>query len=1043
MEIKTTEFFKNFKTLPPQDSQEFWDLIDWEKDKCLGGVSVQGIKISGWLYWHLNHWHIGYDTKDNYGNDIVIPQLPDLRDNEWERAEAIEECQRLKQGYIEVGQRRGGKALKNSSILYKENSTITIGEVQTGDYIYDDSGNLTKVLEVFPQGKRPVYEMILEDGRKLYPDENHVWRVFCRTSNSYKNLTTKELLKKGINKTRVHNGYKDNLTHIITESKFAIPNIQQPIPFKEKNLKIDPYWLGMWLGDGNSRSTFITTIDDEIKNSIYDYAERLNMKVSIDKQKGKSAVSYMITNGIGKKNYLLTSLKEYNLLKNKHIPREYLFSSPEQRLELLKGLMDTDGSCYKTGRITFSSSNPTLAKDFEFLVRSLGIQTRYRIKPSGYIKKGGYIKCKDSYEFTLYTNQNIFKLSRKSVLINKDIQKRNQDKTFIKSLKYIGEDNTTCIIVDNKSHLFLTDNFTITHNSEALASYLGYNSNLFENTQNAIITGNSNDQATLIQKYDFGHQRLWEGIKINKLDRDWRKSSIRLGYKDSSNEDHVWSLIAIRNAADGVNTEVAAGLTLKTFILDEIGKFMFGQVMAAAKPTLLTQNGWRGIPLLCGTGGAFEKGEDAERYFNNPRANKFLGFPNENSTKETGKFFSGLYRMDCKYDSNLADYLEKEQKMTLDPKQKKELSKIPMKVSDKEKALKIIKEDRELKKLDPDRTEYLKEIMYFPLTPEECFMTEGANIFNEIIIRQQQEFLYTSQKYLGDRCILRETPMGIDCEIVTDDSIAPVSSYPVKSNESNRGCIVIYEHPPKGEIPYGLYVGGVDPYKQDKAMSSVSLGAVYIFKRTHDIVSESYQDMIVAQYVGRPDSIDEWCENARLLIKYYNALTLVENEDIYFIKYMQAKFEDHYLADEQPYIKAMYPTSSVERGKGFHAAPKNIALLNTHLKEYIEEVISQERNEEGEVTRKIFGVSKVLDPLLLEEMKKFRLGKDAGNYDRVRAASAAVSLARHLDPYYLVQDTDISNSKTMSYRERRKRRQNKGAFPTLISKSSLLRHNKR
>lgn len=665
MEIKTTEFFKNMKVLPPKDSKDFKDLIEWEEEKCRGGVTVQGIFFSGWLYWHLNHWYIGLDELDKFGNSIIVSGLPELRDNEWERAEAIEACQKSREGYIEIGQRRGAK-------------------------------------------------------------------------------------------------------------------------------------------------------------------------------------------------------------------------------------------------------------------------------------------------------------------------------------------------------------------SESLASILMHSATIFENTQNAIITANKNDQDVIIQKVDFGHKRLWEGLRIDKIDKSWKNSTVRLGFKNKSNEDEVWSTIAIRNADEGRNTEVAAGLTLRMFIIDEIGKFSFGEVVTAAKPTLLSKNGWRSSPLMTGTGGSFEKGEDAERYFYNPKQNFFKGFLDKETSKITGKFFSGEYRMDCKYKSSLDVYLTEVKNQELTPKQRKELSKIEIQISDKEKARETILRDRENKKNDPNRTEYLKEIMYFPLTPDECFMTDGVNMFNEVAAKKQLEYLYSDNKFKGDKCIIKVLSNSeVECEIVTNESIAPISSFPITENESKNGCIVVYEHPIK-DAPFGLYVGGVDPYKQDKASYSSSLGAVYIFKRIHDIVSDKFQDMIVAQYVGRPESIDEWCENARALIRYYNALTLAENEDIYFIKYMQMKLDDYLLADEQPWIKSLVPTSTVNRGKGFHAVSKIINYLNLQLKNYTEDVLSVVKNEDtGEIEEKILGFNKILDPMLLLEIAKFRPG---GNYDRIRAASAAIALARHLDPYFIVEDDHKKDSRKLSYSERKKKR---------------------
>ena len=195
MEIKSTEFFRNIKSLPPVGSQEFEDLIKWEEEKIKGGISVNGVFFSGWLYWHLNHWKIRMDQQDEHGNDIRIESYPDLRDNEWIRAEALEQCRIEKKGYMEVGGRQGGKDLLNSSLLYTENGEITIGNCNIGDKIYDESGNLTTILRKFPQGIKPVYKVSLIDGRELFCGLEHNWYVYHRKSKTYKVKTTSELLK--------------------------------------------------------------------------------------------------------------------------------------------------------------------------------------------------------------------------------------------------------------------------------------------------------------------------------------------------------------------------------------------------------------------------------------------------------------------------------------------------------------------------------------------------------------------------------------------------------------------------------------------------------------------------------------------------------------------------------------------------------------------------------------------------------------------------------------------------------------------------------
>src|SRR5678815_1451100 len=115
MELKSSEFFMNIKKLPPPGSREFQQLIEWEEEKIKGGVNINGVFISGWLYWHLNHWWIRVDEKDNWGNDIRVTQRPELRDNEWIRAEFLEGCRKDQEGYMEIGGRQGGKSEMEAS----------------------------------------------------------------------------------------------------------------------------------------------------------------------------------------------------------------------------------------------------------------------------------------------------------------------------------------------------------------------------------------------------------------------------------------------------------------------------------------------------------------------------------------------------------------------------------------------------------------------------------------------------------------------------------------------------------------------------------------------------------------------------------------------------------------------------------------------------------------------------------------------------------------------------------------------------------------
>ena len=154
--------------------------------------------------------------------------------------------------------------------------------------------------------------------------------------------------------------------------------------------------------------------------------------------------------------------------------------------------------------------------------------------------------------------------------------------------------------------------------------------------------------------------------------------------------------------------------------------------------------------------------------------------------------------------------------------------------------------------------------------------------------------------------------------------------------------------------------------------------------------------MFVASYCARPDNKDHWNEQARLLIKYYNARTLCENDDISFIEYMKSKGDAHYLERQPEWLKEIVPNTTVKREYGIHrSSQKIIDYLHTCLKKYIENPIFVEKDGEGKVIREVLGVSKIFDPVLLEEVIQYN---DQDNFDRIIAAELAIAQALKMDP---------------------------------------------
>ena len=515
------------------------------------------------------------------------------------------------------------------------------------------------------------------------------------------------------------------------------------------------------------------------------------------------------------------------------------------------------------------------------------------------------------------------------------------------------------------------------------ASYIAWGATFDENSQNIIAGLNAPDIKLITDKIDKGLNFIPEYWRWQRIEDNW-KNQVTLGIKTKSGERIPFSSILIRNLDEGNNEEAIAGTKPRKLIIDEIGKGNFLRGLQAAIPGFTTPYGWGCSPILTGTGGDMKKFMDAKSLMFDVDNFNFLTYNNAKDDKRIhGLFISHKYRMEAKEDSTLAAYLN--------ISGKSDLHNVKMLVSNEDKATEITNRDLERLKKAGDRIAYLKEKMYYPQEVDDIFLNEDTNIFDiESAKRQKSRLL--QQERTGTPVILFSGEKGIEHEF-TDK--LPISNFPLKNSDLKEAPVVIYEFPIDNP-PYGLYVAGVDPYRQGKSAYSTSLGSVYIYKRMHEISGEKYQDMFVASYCARPDKKETWEEQARLLIKYYNARALCENDDISFIEYMKAKGDAHFLERQPEWLKEIVPNTTVKRDYGIHrSAAKVIDYLHTCLKKYMESPIFVEKNDAGEVIREVLGVSKIFDPVLLEEIIQYN---DQGNFDRIIAAELAIAQALKMDP---------------------------------------------
>lgn len=515
------------------------------------------------------------------------------------------------------------------------------------------------------------------------------------------------------------------------------------------------------------------------------------------------------------------------------------------------------------------------------------------------------------------------------------------------------------------------------------ASYIGWGATFDENSQNVIAGLNAPDIKLITDKLDKGLNFLPEAWRWQRVEDNW-KNQVTLGIKTKSGERIPFSQILIRNLDEGNNEEAIAGTKPRKLIIDEIGKGNFLRGFQAAVPGFTTPYGWGCSPILTGTGGDMKRFMDAKSLMFDVDNFNFLTYNNEKDEKRVhGLFISYKYRMEAKEQSTLGAYLN-------EPADS-DLHNVEMLVSNPDKAKEITENNLERLKKAGDRIAYLKEKMYYPLEVDDIFLNEDTNIF-DIEAAKRQKFKLLQQERTGIPVILFNDGEKIAHEF-TDKQ--PITNFPLKNSDLKDAPVVIYEFPIENP-PYGLYVAGVDPYRQGQSAYSTSLGSVYIYKRMHDITGEKYQDMFVASYCARPDKKETWEEQTRLLIKYYNARTLCENDDISFIEYMKAKGDAHYLERQPEWLKEIVPGTTVKREYGVHrSSQKIIDYLHNCLKKYMEESIYKEKDDNGNVVKELLGVSKIFDPVLLEEIIQYN---DQGNFDRIVAAELAIAQALKMDP---------------------------------------------
>lgn len=994
----TSEFFINMnpKDIPPKEHEDRGDFVRREKLKCKQGININGVPITGRLYYHLNFHKIALDTKVGKDIERVIGN-PLLRDNEWMIFNAYEECLKgevehdyKKQAFMIGGGRQISKsdsmcsmslyalnlfdnpeavllftnsadkqtytkkaqlalthgesfimrptidnnwtkteirfgltnkdnttnvigrlymyntagdnapqiasgksisffaydeALKHGSSIYYEDRIGKIEDVKVGDRIYGQDGKLTTVEEVLPQGITEIYKMTLRDGRIVETSPNHLWDVLDIGTKTHKTLTTEQIFKTN-NGSQIDKRYNK----IVKKQRYFIPK-NGVVEYPEKEVFVEPYYLGLWLGDGASTAVgSIANIDEPILEYLKEYANRLGGEFHSYTYKNHT-IRFKNVKRLGDRKTSLRKLFDiYNLYDNKHIPNEYLFNSYDIRMELLKGLGDSDGTVYKDGHIEFSNTNFVLIQQVAQLIRSLGINCSLSTpKKAGYKKDGVFVRCKDSYKISIRTTIPIFKLERKlnNYNISTNLKKKSfEDYTSIVKVEKAEDAYSTCIRVDNENSLFLTNDFIVTHNCA--------------------------------------------------------KDSYRRSYE-------------------------------------------------AVLPALVTPYGWRCAPILAFTGGDVQKSQDAEDMFMNPEGANVKAFSNEG--KKTGFFMGGWYRQDFKYPMVFTEYLNRNGYIV--PKGS-ELDDMKILVTDFDKANQTLDEEIVAAGKSKDPTALLEKKMFFPRTIKEMFLKNLTSNFKSEYINQQREYIKSGA--------VDVTAVELYRDLRNGEVKHKLSSKPFVNDWKNPGysadaAIKIFDFPKY--TSYGVHVLGLDPYREDEVGSSNSLGYITVLRRNHSDLTDDFRGKQVASYLGRTKTVKDFHQMVLDLAEYYNAQILYEHSDRDLLSFFENKHKTHLLMDTVPLQREINVLTKTKNAKGLRPTVTNKKfLINTTLG-----WVNDELEDDT------LGYAKIFDDILLQQLEAYDPDENLDAYIGFSHAVAAYNYFEKFGTPVVTLDTKIEEKK--------------------------------
>lgn len=433
-----------------------------------------------------------------------------------------------------------------------------------------------------------------------------------------------------------------------------------------------------------------------------------------------------------------------------------------------------------------------------------------------------------------------------------------------------------------------------------------------------LIPGSKNFAVASEQKFLVGDGLLtkaWQIMDFLDKHTEWAKQrlvSTRMervsGYKvtdefgKQTEQGYLSSIVGITLKND---PERIRGTRGKLVLWEEGGKFPdLLDAWRIEQPSVETDDGVAfGLMIAFGTGGTIGASfEGLKELFYKPNANNVLAFPNiwddgrENT--ECGFFVPAYSNLESFDDDGNQRFMDK------DGNSLKELA-----------IQNLIDQRNKIKDGGASQQSIDRFISERPMKPAEAVLELGKNIFPRKLLMDQLTRIRTNKKLQSMKHIVDLEWDGNGQVKATEKPSGDITNYPLKKGDKPHGSVVIWEYPVK-DPPHGLYIGGCDPYDHDDSFTN-SLGSTFIFKRVR--AGEAWTDVIVAEYSGRPDTAEEYYENVRKLLTFYNARLLFENERKGIYPYFTNKHCDYLLADQpDKIISEVFKDSKVQRRKGCH-----------------------------------------------------------------------------------------------------------------------------